>query len=403
MLRRMLEPTDRARDACARIREFVRDEVIPLETRMGGGFRALLPDLERVRERARAAGLWAPFLPRERGGMGLSLYEYAFVSEELGRTPLGHYCLNCQAPDVGNMELLLAYGTDEQKKRFFEPLAAGRIRSCFSMTEPDHAGSNPVWMSTRAVKDGSDYVIDGRKWFTSSADGASFAIVMVVTNPDAESPYARASQVIVPTDTPGFRLVRNVSVMGEAGADWASHAEVVYEKVRVPQSNLLGAEGAGFMLAQERLGPGRIHHCMRWIGICERAMDLMCRRAATRTLSPGKPLGTRQIVQEWIADSRAEIHASRLMVLSAAHAIDQKGAHAARDEIGIIKFYVAGVLQRVLDRAIQAHGALGLTDETPLAAWYRHERAARIYDGPDEVHKVALARRILRGYGLDVR
>jgi alkylation response protein AidB-like acyl-CoA dehydrogenase len=191
--------------------------------------------------------------------------------------------------------------------------------------------------------------------------------------------------------------------MGESGGDWASHAEVAYEGVRVPVSNRLGEEGAGFILAQERLGPGRIHHCMRWIGTCERAMDLMCKRAATRELSPGKPLGTRQIVQEWIADSRAEIHASRLMVLSAAQSIDRNGSHAARDEISMIKFFVAGVLQRVLDRAIQTHGALGLTDETPLAFWWRHERGARIYDGPDEVHKVSLARHILRGYGLHVR
>jgi acyl-CoA dehydrogenase len=335
--------------------------------------------------------------------MGLSLFDYAFISEELGRTPLGHYCLGCQAPDVGNMELLLAHGSDALKKRFLEPLTKGRIRSCFSMTEPDNAGSNPVQLATRAEKQGSDYVITGRKWFTSSADGAAFAIVMAVTNPEAESPYARASQIVVPTDTPGFRLVRNIGVMGEAGSDWASHAEVQYEGARVPQENRLGPEGAGFMLAQERLGPGRIHHCMRWIGICERALDLTCKRAASRMISPGKPLGTRQVVQMWIAESRTEIHASRLMVLSAAHAIDQKGSHAARDEIGMIKFFVAGVLQNVLDRAIQAHGALGLTDETPLAFWWRHERAARIYDGPDEVHKVALARRILRGYGLDVR
>lgn len=400
----MLEPTPAAADAVSRVREFVRDEVMPLEPKLAGGsFRDALPHLEKARERAKAAGIWAPFLPREHGGMGLSLFDYAFISEELGRTPLGHYCLNCQAPDVGNMELLLAHGSDALKKKYLEPLTKGRIRSCFSMTEPDNAGSNPVQLATRADKQGSDYVVTGRKWFTSSADGAAFAIVMAVTNPEAESPYARASQIVVPTDTPGFRLVRNIGVMGEAGSDWASHAEVQYEGARVPQDNRLGPEGAGFMLAQERLGPGRIHHCMRWIGICERALDLMCKRAASRMISPGKPLGTRQVVQMWIAESRTEIHASRLMVLSAAHAIDQKGSHAARDEIGMIKFFVAGVLQKVVDRAIQAHGALGLTDETPLAFWWRHERAARIYDGPDEVHKVALARRILRGYGLDVR
>jgi acyl-CoA dehydrogenase len=400
----MLEPSDRARDAVERVRALVGDHVIPAESRLlGRGFRESLPELRKLRDAARAAGVWAPYLPRELGGMGLSLYEYAFVAEELGRSPLGHWSVNAQAPDVGNIELLMGHGSDALKKRWLEPLAQGTIRSCFSMTEPEHAGSNPVWMSTRAEKQGSDYVITGHKWFTSSADGAAFAIVMAVTNADAESPYARASQILVPTDTPGFRLVRNIPVMGEAGSDWASHAEVAYEGVRVPQSNRIGEEGAGFMLAQERLGPGRIHHCMRWIGIAERALDMMCKRAASRELSPGKPLATRQIVQEWIADSRVDIHASRLMVLHAAWSIDRNGVHGARDEIGMIKFFVAGALLRVLDRAIQTHGALGLTDETPLAFWWRHERAARIYDGPDEVHKVALARRVLRGYGVDVR
>ncbi len=399
----MFEPTPAAREPILRVRDFVRHEVQPLEAKLAGArFRDLLPILANVRQGARDAGVWAPFLPRDLGGMGLSLYDYAFVSEELGRTPLGHYALNCQAPDVGNMELLMLHGTPAQKERFLQPLAAGRIRSAFSMTEPDHAGSNPVWMSTRADKDGDDYVITGRKWFTSGADGAAFFIVMAVTHPDADKPHARASQILVPADTAGVRLVRNVSVMGEEGSDWASHAEIEYQGVRVPRANCLGPEAAGFLLAQERLGPGRIHHAMRWIGISERAMDLMCKRAASRVISPGKPLGTRQIVQAWIAESRAEIHAARLMVLSAAHAIDQNGATAARDDISMIKFFVAGVLQRVLDRAIQTHGALGLTDETPLAFWWRHERAARIYDGPDEVHKVALARRILRGYGLDV-
>jgi alkylation response protein AidB-like acyl-CoA dehydrogenase len=400
----MLAPTDRARDAVARIREFVQNDVIPSEAKVAElGLVGSQPHLEALRDRARSAGLWGPQLPQDIGGMGLSFLEFAFVSEELGRSPLGHWAVGAQAPDAGNIELLLHHGTEEQKKRFLAPLAAGRIRSCFSMTEHDHAGSNPVWLSTRAEKQGDDYVITGKKWFTTGADGAAFAIVMAVTNPEAESPYARASQILVPAETPGFRVVRNIAVMGEAGSGWASHSEVEYDHVRVPQTNRIGPEGAGFMLAQDRLGPGRIHHCMRWVGICERALDLMCRRVATREIAPGKPLATRQIVQEWIADSRAEILASRLMVMHAAEVIDKSGTYAARDEIGIIKFYVAGVLQRVLDRAIQAHGALGLTDETPLAVWYRHERAARIYDGPDEVHKVVVARRILRGYGVDVR
>jgi alkylation response protein AidB-like acyl-CoA dehydrogenase len=259
-----------------------------------------------------------------------------------------------------------------------------------------------VHLTTRAVTDGDDYVIDGHKWFTSSADGAAFAIVMAVTDPDATSPYARASQIIVPTDAPGFRLVRNIPIMGDVGSDYFSHAEVVYEGCRVPRANLIGREGQGFALAQERLGPGRIHHCMRWIGFSERALDLLCRRAATRELAPGRPLGSKQAVQHWIAESKAEIHASRLMVLDAAEKMEREGAYAARVDISLIKFFVAGVLQRVVDRAIQVHGALGVTDDTILSFIMRHERGARIYDGPDEVHKSVVARQVLKGYGVDV-
>jgi len=218
-----------------------------------------------------------------------------------------------------------------------------------------------------------------------------------VTNPEAAR-HGRASQIIVPLDTPGFELVRNISVMGEAGDGWASHAEVRYEEVRVLQSNLLGGEGAGFAIAQERLGPGRIHHCMRWLGICERAFDLMCSYASKRELAPGRTLADQGSVQAWVAESRAEINAATLMVLDTAVKIDREGQYAARDEISLIKFYVAGVLQRVLDRALQVHGGLGMTDDTPIAWWYRHERAARIYDGPDEVHKWSVARRILGRY-----
>ncbi|HEX8245448.1 MAG TPA: acyl-CoA dehydrogenase family protein, partial [Longimicrobium sp.] len=264
--------------------------------------------------------------------------------------------------------------------------------------EPDRPGSNPVWLSTTAVRDGGEYVITGRKWFTSSADGAAFAIVMAVTNPDAEKPHARASMIVVPADTPGFRIVRNIPVMGEAGEDYFSHAEVEYDACRVPVENRIGAEGAGFPLAQERLGPGRIHHCMRWIGVAERAFELMCRRAATRALAPGQPLGAQQSVQHAIAESRAEIDAARLLTLDAAARIDAQGARAARVQISTIKFYVAGVLQRVLDRAIQVHGALGMTDDLLLSWWYRHERGARIYDGPDEVHKSLVAREVLKSY-----
>lgn len=385
----------------ARIRDFIEREVIPLEPEfLGRPFHELLPVMRALREKVKSLGLWAPHLPRSLGGLGLSLPEFARVSEELGRTPLGHYLFNCQAPDVGNMEVLIGCGSPDQKARWLDPLVRGDLRSCFAMTEPDSAGSNPVWMNTSARRDGEDYVIDGRKWFTSAADGAAFAIVMAVTNPDAPKPHQRASQIIVPTGSPGFLRVRNIPVMGERGSDYFSHSEVVFESCRVPQSNRLGAEGEGFVIAQQRLGPGRIHHCMRWIGICERAFDLMCRRACSRDLSPGQPLGGRQIVQQWIAESRAEINAARLLVLDAAEKIDRAGAKAAREEISLIKFHVANVLHRVLDRAIQTHGALGITDDLILAWWYRHERGARIYDGPDEVHQVAVARAILKRYGM---
>ena len=380
-------------------RRFVLDEVIPHEAALlHGSWADITPRLEQLRTRAKVLGLWAPFLPESYGGVGLTLDAYARLSEVLGWTPFGHYICNCQAPDVGNMELLLQFGTDAQRRQFLEPLARGEIRSCFAMTEPEHAGSNPVWMSTRAVHEGDEWVITGHKWFTSSADGATFTIVMAVTDPEATLPYARASQIIVPLDTPGFRLVRNISVMGEAGGGWASHAEVRFDAVRVPLANVLGQPGRGFALAQERLGPGRIHHCMRWIGVCERAFDLMCRYAATRELAPGDVLANRQQVQMWIAESRIAIHAARLMVLDAATRMAQAGQEAAREEVAYIKVFVANTLQQVLDRAIQVHGALGMTDDTPLAWWYRHERAARIYDGADEVHKTVIARRALKPY-----
>jgi alkylation response protein AidB-like acyl-CoA dehydrogenase len=385
------------------IRAFITERIQPLERRMSEGWTVLEPELERVRREVKARGWWAPFFHREHGGMGLSLMEFAFVSEELGRTPLGHYSFHCQAPDVGNMEILSEFGTPEQKRTWLEPLASGRIRSCFSMTEPEMPGSNPAWMATRGRLDGDRWVIDGRKWFTTAADGAAVAIVMAVTDPEQPNVYTRASQIIVPMDTPGVRLVRNIPVMGESGAGWASHGEISYENVRVPAANLLGERGAGFVIAQARLGPGRIHHCMRWIGICQRAFDLLCDRAVSRELAPGRPLGLKGTIQQWIAESRAEIDAARLLVLHAAWRIDRDGASAARDDISMIKFVVANTLFRVLDRAIQAHGALGITDDTPLAWWFRHERGARIYDGPDEVHQAAVARHILRARGLPDR
>jgi alkylation response protein AidB-like acyl-CoA dehydrogenase len=293
------------------------------------------------------------------------------------------------------MEILREFATPEQRARWLVPLVDGDIRSCFAMTEPDHPGSNPVWMGTSAVREGDHYVLNGRKWFASAADGARFAIVMAVTEPTAD-PHRRASMIIVPAGTPGFNRVRNISCMGHSGDDWASHAELVFNDCRVPLDNLLGAEGAGFAMAQARLGPGRIQHCMRWIGVCRRSLELMCHRAAARELAPGDPLGSRQTVQNWIAESRAAIDAARLLVMHAAWTIDSEGLSQAREAISLIKFHVAGVMHEVVDRAIQVHGALGISDDTVLSWFYRQERAARIYDGPDEVHKVVVAKRMLR-------
>jgi acyl-CoA dehydrogenase len=375
------------------------DRIIPAEAEvLARGFAAAGPLLDELRAAVKAAGLWGPQLPKDVGGLGLGLVDHALVSERLGRSPLGHYAFGCQAPDAGNLEVLHKWGSPEQKARWMMPLAAGELRSCFSMTEPDNPGSNPTMLSCTATKDGDHWVIDGHKWFTTGADGAAFAIVMAVTNPSA-APHARASMIIVPTDTPGFELVRNIPIMGDAGAGWASHGEIRYRDCRVPVANLLGPEGAGFLIAQERLGPGRIHHCMRWIGICERVFELMCARAAARKIAPDKTLASRQVIQAWIAEARAEIDAARLLTLNAAWTIEHRGFHAAREQVSIIKFYVADVMMRLIDRAIQVHGALGVTSDTLLAHYYVHERGARIYDGPDEVHKMVVAKRLLAKHG----
>jgi alkylation response protein AidB-like acyl-CoA dehydrogenase len=394
--------SDKMQSMLAAIRDFLESEVYPIESEVARqGFRASLPLLKEKRDKVKELGLWAPQVPVEHGGLGLSNMEHGMVSAELGRSPLGHYLFNCPAPDAGNMEILHLFGTPAQQEQFLKPLVNGEIRSCFSMTEPEFAGSNPTRMATTAVKDGNDYVINGHKWFTTAADGAGFAIVMAITDP-AAAPHSRASQIIVPMDTPGVQIVRNIPIMGEEGSDWLSHSEMRYENVRVPQSNLLGKEGEGFAIAQERLGPGRIHHCMRWMGICERSFDLMCERAATRELAPGELLGSKQTIQNWIAESRAEINAAKLMVLQAAWKMDQVGAKQAREEISLIKFFSSKILLDVVDRAMQVHGALGMTEDTPLSHFYRHERGARIYDGADEVHKSVIAKRILKRYGLSL-
>lgn len=393
------EIPERIKTIIEMINEFIDKELIPLEPEMlRRGFKTMVPVLEEKRQMVKQMELWAPNHPVECGGMGLSLLEHGLISEALGRTPIGHYVFGCQPPDAGNIEILHLHGTEEQREKYLKPLVEGTMRSCFSMTEVDMPGSNPILLETTAVKDGDDYVINGHKWYTSSADGAAFAIVMAVTNPEA-SKYLQASMIIVPTDTPGFNVVRNISVMGHEGSDYASHAEILYQSCRVPQKNLLGPEGHGFVIAQERLGPGRIHHCMRWLGICSRSFDLMCKRASDRIISPdGRTLATRQIIQSWIAESAAEIQAARLMTLHAAWKIDNVGVKEAREDISLIKFTVANTMQRVVDRALQVHGGLGMTDDTVLAYFYRGERAARIYDGADEVHKMTVARRILRNY-----
>ncbi|MDQ3366889.1 MAG: acyl-CoA dehydrogenase family protein [Myxococcota bacterium] len=392
------DPPAAVKPLLERIETFIADHVIPAEHAvLEQGFAAAAPVLDGLRRQVKEAGLWGPQLPKELGGLGLGLVEHGLVSERLGRSPLGHYVFGAQAPDAGNLEILHKFGTPEQQARWLAPLARGELRSCFSMTEPENPGSNPTMLSCRAVRDGDDYVIDGHKWFTTAADGAAFAIVMAVTNPEAP-PHGRASMIIVPTDTPGFDRVRNIKIMGDEGSGWGSHSEIWYRGCRVPVTNRLGGEGLGFVIAQERLGPGRIHHCMRWIGICERVFDLTCRHITRRKIADDKMLASRQIAQGWIAEARAEIDASRLMVLHAAWTIEKKGFAAARDQVSVIKFYVANVMLQLVDRAIQLHGALGITSDTVLAHYYVHERGARIYDGPDEVHKMVVAKRILARY-----
>ena len=320
--------------------------------------------------------------------------EYALLNEEIGRSMWAQLVFNCQAPDAGNGEILHMFGTDDQKERFLRPLVEGTARSFFSMTEPEVSGADPTALRTTAVLDGDEWVIDGHKWFSSSAEGAAFGIVMAVTDPDAP-PHRRMSQILVPTDTPGYELIRPIPVMGHAGRGWSTHCEVRYTGVRVPRENVLGEPGDGFRIAQKRLGPGRIHHVMRWLGQMQRAFELMCSYSLEREVG-GAPLAEKQTVQNWIADSAAEIQACRLLTLDAAAKLDEGGE--ARVEVSLIKFYAARVLNEVIDRAIQVHGARGLTDETPLGGMYEQARAARIYDGPDEVHRMVVARRILKEF-----
>ncbi len=374
-------------------RAFLEEHVYPAEQALNREDDAAEELMTSLRARAKAEGLWAPHLPPEAGGTGQGFLAYAYLNEEIGRSFWGQLVFNCQAPDAGNGEILHLFGTEEQKEQFLRPLVEGATRSFFSMTEPDVSGSDPTGLKTRAVRDGGEWVINGRKWFSSSAEGAGFAIVMAITDPDGDR-HRRASQILVPADTTGI-TIEPVPVMGHRGRGWTTHCEVTYEDVRVPAANVLGEPGAGFRIAQKRLGPGRIHHVMRWLGQMQRAFDLMCSYSLQREAFGG-PLAEKQTVQNWIADSAAEIQACRLMTIDAAHKIDE--GDEARVEISLIKFYAARVLNEVIDRAVQTHGALGLTDRSPLSTMFGLARAGRIYDGPDEVHRMVVSRRILKEY-----
>jgi acyl-CoA dehydrogenase len=386
-----LAPTEEIQELRGRYRAFMEEHVYPNERALHDDEAELIRSLQ---AKAKQQGLWAPHVPPEAGGTGQGFLAYAHLNEEIGRSTYAQLVFGCQAPDAGNAEILHLFGTDAQKERWLKRLVAGEIRSFFSMTEPEVPGSDPTTLRTRAVRDGDEWVIDGHKWFSSGADGAAFGIVMAVTDPTAE-PHRRASQIVVPADTPGVEIVGPTPVFGHAGSGWSTHCEVWYRGVRVPVENTLGEPGDGFRIAQKRLGPGRIHHVMRWLGQMQRAFELLCSYSLEREAF-GSRLADKQTVQNWIADSAAEIHACRLMTLDAAHKIDD--GDEARVEVSVIKYYAAQVLHDVIDRAIQVHGARGLTDETPLAEMYASARAARIYDGPDEVHRMVVSRRILKEF-----
>jgi len=386
------------------MRGFVREEIMPIET-LDLSHDQALTFIKPLQDQVRERGLWAAHLPSSLGGMGFGQVRLGLMHEILGQTPYGPVVFGNNAPDSGNAELLAAgmemTGDDQEyiRERWLQPLLDGEIRSGFSMTEPETAGSDPRLLKTRAVKDGDEWVINGHKWYTTNGSVADILVVMAVTNPDIH-PYQGSSMFVVPANTPGVNIVRDVGSMDDPDNHYGrfgNHAEIRYVDVRIPAENLIGPEGSGFLLAQARLGPGRIHHCMRWLGQSQRAFDMMCERAVSR-FTHGSLLSEKQTVQNWIADSRAEMHAARLMTLHAAWKMDQVGASASRDEIAMIKYYGAAVLHNVIDRAIQTHGALGYSTDLPLERMYRWARAARIYDGPDEVHRQTVARHALKNY-----
>jgi alkylation response protein AidB-like acyl-CoA dehydrogenase len=375
-------------DLRTRVATFVREEILPAEERMPEGH---LDEeaLAQLRQRARDLKLWAPHLPPEWGGLGVGPLGMALISQELGVSAIAPLVLNCSAPDEGNMHLLEKAATHEQKERYLRPLAAAEVRSCFAMTE-QASGADAAGLKSRAVRDGDNWIINGEKWFITGAAGAAFAIVVAVTNPDV-APQKGMSLFLVDADTPGWEVVREIPVMGTHSP--GGHCEVRLNNITIPASQMLGAEGQGFALAQIRLGPARLAHCMRWIGMAQRALDIATARARTRKTF-GAPLAERQAIQWMLADSAMDLYAARLMVLHSAWLIEQDRPY--RQEVSMAKVYVAEALDRIVDRAIQVCGSLGYSTDLPLERFYRDARAARIYDGPSEVHRMVIARNVLK-------
>jgi acyl-CoA dehydrogenase len=397
------EPSDRSKELQERLLSFMDEHVLPAESVYhqqlvdSGEPHFHPPVMEELKERARERGLWNMFLPHEDpelGVPGLSNLDYAPLAEIMGRSHIASEACNCAAPDTGNMEVLTLFGSPEQKERWLRPLLEGDIRSAFIMTEPEVASSDATNIQLRIERDGDEYVLNGRKWWSSGAmrDRCKVMIVMGKTDPDGPL-FRQQSMILVEPDTPGVNILRNLRVFGYV--DQESHAEIVFEDVRVPASNLIASEGDGFLIAQARLGPGRIHHCMRTLGAAERALELMCQRAVSR-VTFGQPLAERANVQDWIAESRIEIEMTRLLCLKAAWLMDTVGNKHARTEIAAIKVAAPNVALNVIDRAIQVHGGAGVSDDFPLATMYAHLRTLRLADGPDEVHKRTIARHELR-------
>ncbi len=379
--------TNEVRELREHVRKFIQEEVIPAEPLLdaeGGRDREVMA---RLKESAKRQGLWALGHPAEIGGGGLPFMPFVYLNEVIGRSHWGQAALGTLS--MQDSIMLHLFGTPEQKRRWLEPLVAGEIYPSVGLTEPEVAGSDPTLMQSTARLEGDAWVIDAHKWFTSGANRAAFTTIFAITEPDADR-HAKFSAILVPTDAPGYEIVRVIPTMGHTGGN---HCEIRLRGVRVPRENLLGPRGAGFVIAQKRLGPGRIFHCMRWLGQAQRAFELLCERANSRW-AHGSLLAEKGEIQRFVAESAAEIQASRLMTLDAARALDEGGE--ARVEISLIKFWGARVLHDVIDRAIQVHGALGVTGDTPLERMYREARYARIYDGPDEVHRMVVARRLLR-------